>query len=260
MIFLAALCCGFVLGRYTDLLKPVPKIIFSEPLIEQAVRIQIEKEKGTLTEEDLAEVRQIYIYGSEVYRDPDLFYRQTVEQHAEGTLRTLDDLGRLPNLEEIHISRQGYLDVSGIADLTQVYTVEIKHARISGVQPIAHISKLKQAILFDCGLSDVTALEGCPWLETLDVGRNDLTDLKQIGSHPNVRSLGFMWLNMKNVDDIAERLPRLQAITLQHGEIKDMSGLKKLPDLSAVYVLEEQYEAVAELFEETDVEVHVTEN
>ena len=106
----------------------------------------------------------------------------------------------------------------------------------------------------------MTALENCPWLETLDIGLNDLTSLKQVGSHPNVKSLGFMWLNMKDVADIAQRLPRLQAIMLQHSDIKDLSGLQALPDLAAVYVLSGQLDAVSALLSGTDVEIHVTEN
>ena len=70
----------------------------------------------------------------------------------------------------------------------------------------------------------------------------------------------MMWLKMNNVDDIAQRLPKLQAIALQHGDIQDMSGLKNLAELKTVYVLKEQYDAVKELFAGTDVEIRMTEN
>ena len=259
-LLLCALCCGFALGRFTDWLRFDPPIVFSEPLMERAVRAQLGRESGALTAEDLSQVRRIYICGSEAYADPEQYYRQSVEQHAEGPLRSLDDVRLLPALEEIHIMRQGYLDVSGLADRTQLVTVEIKHCRISGLQPIAHIAKLRNAILFDCGLSDITPLEDCPWLGTLDIGRNNLTELRQVGAHPSVCSLGFMWLRMENVDDIAQRLPKVRAITLQHGGIGDLSGLKTLPDLRKVYVLREQFDAVSALFAGTDVEVLVTEN
>ena len=52
----------------------------------------------------------------------------------------------------------------------------------------------------------------------------------------------------------------MQGGTRPHGTIKDLSGLKELPDLEAVYVLEEQADAVRALFEGTDVEIHITEN
>ena len=257
---LLLLCAGFAAGRYTDWLKPQPKIAFREPLIERAARLWIGKETSPLTAEDLEGVRQLYIYGNEAFGEPDPFYRCSVDQSTEGPIRTLDDLSLLPNLEELHIVHQGYVDVTGIAGLAKLYTVELKHMRLSGVAPIADAPGLKQAVLFCDGLSDVTALQNCPWLETLDIGLNHITSLAQVGYHPNVTSLGLMWLELDNVDDIALRLPKVQAVTLQHGTIRDLSGLKALPDLEAVYVLEEQAEAVKALFEGTDVKVNIAEN
>ena len=257
---LVMLCAGFGVGRYTDWLKPVPKIVFQEPLIEKAARLWIGKEDGALTEEDLSRVTRLYIYGSQAFGEPDPFFQCDLATSEEGPIRTLDDLSLLPNLEELHIVHQGYVDTAGIAGLPKLYTVELKHMHLSGVAAIADAPGLKHAILFCDGLSDVTALENCPWLETLDIGLNDIASLAQVGSHPNVTSLGLMWLELDDVDDIAQRLPKLQAVTLQHGNIKDLSGLKALPNLEAVYVLAEQADAVSALFEGTDVQVNVTEN
>ena len=257
---LAALCLGFAAGRFTDWLRPVPSVAFTEPLIERAVRLKLGRERGTLSPEDLARVRNIFIFGSEVYADRNAYSRQSVDDHDPGPVRTLDDLALLPSLEEICIARQGYLDVSGIAGMSRLYSVEIKHCRISGIQPIADLTRLKHLCLFDCGLTDVTALENCPWLETLDVGYNNLTDLKQIGSHPSLRSLNIAWLKMNNVDDIARRMPKLRVLYLQHGAFRDLSGLRPLPDLETVYVLQEQFNEISSLFAGTDVEIRVTEN
>ena len=251
---------GFAVGRYTNWFRPSQKTVFAEPLIEEAVRLMAGKENGTLTAEDLAEVKRLYIYGTEAFADAEAFDACKVDTSTQGPIRTLDDLALLPGLEELHIGRQGYVDVSGVAGLARLYTVDLKHMRISGAAPIADAPGLRHAILFDTGLTDVTALENCPWLETLDVGLNAITALKQIGAHPNVRSLGLMWLEMDNVDDLAAYLPKVQAVTLQHGHIGDMSGLRELPDLEAVYVLKEQEEEVKKVFAGTDVEIRITEN
>ena len=257
---LLMLCAGFGVGRHTDWLRPIQKTPFQEPLIERAARLWIGKEDGALTDEDLAQVTRLYIYGDQAFGETDPFYQCDIAASNEGPIRTLDDLKLLPNLEELHIVHQGYVDTAGIAGLAKLYTVELKHMRLSGVAAIADAPGLRHAILFCDGLSDVTALENCPWLETLDIGLNDITSLAQVGSHPNVTSLGFMWLELDDVDDIARRLPKLQAVTLQHGSIKDLSGLKELPNLEAVYVLKEQADAVNALFAGTDVQVNVTEN
>ena len=144
--------------------------------------------------------------------------------------------------------------------MAKLQTVELKHMRLSGVAAIGDVPGLRHAILFCDGLSDVTALENCPWLETLDIGLNNIASLSQVGSYPNVKSLGFMWMTMDNVDDIVMRLPKLQTVTLQHASIRDLSGLKTLQDLKTVYVLAEQAEAIAALFEGTDVEIILSEN
>ena len=259
-LVLAALYCGFAVGRWTEWLQPGFQAVFEEPLIERAVRLQLGKERGALTEEDLMSVRRVYIYGSEAYADPDAFFHQRVDDHDKGPLRTLNDLQMMPGLDEVHIVQQDYLDVKGLAGLPHLMTVEIKHTLISGIEPVAHVPRLRHAVLFDCGLTDVSALENCARLETLDVGLNDLRDLKQIGSYPGVRSLGIMWLEMKSLDGIGERMPELQAIALQHGTFGDLSGLQELPELEEVYVLKEQADAAAAALEGTGAEIRITEN
>lgn len=259
-VLICALCAGFAAGRLTDWFRPVPSVSFQEPLIEQAVRRQLGQMSGALTPEALAQVSGLYIYGSESYADPALFFQQRVEQHKEGPIRTLDDLALLPNLRELHIARQGYVDVSGVAGLAFAETVEFKHMRISGAQPVGQITRLKNAVLFDCGLSDVTALENCPWLESLDVGLNSIRSLAQIGNHPSVRRLGIMWLHMNSLQGISERLPKIQEVSLQHGSFQDLSALLSLQDLETVYVLADQKQAVTELFSGTNTKISVTEN
>lgn len=177
-----------------------------------------------------------------------------------GSIRTLDDLQLLKNLEEVHIAHQGYVDATGIAGLLKLYTVDLRHMYLSGIAAIADVPGLKHAFLPCNGLSDVTALQKCRWLETLDIGLNNIASLNQVGSYPNVTSLGFTWLNMDNVDDIAQRFPKAKVVTLQHTNIRDLSGLKALPNLEAVWVLNEQADEVRALFEGTDVQVNVTEN
>lgn len=254
------LCAGFAVGRWTDWLRPVERISFQEPLIEKAARLWIGKEQGALTEEDLARVTHLYIFGDQAFGEADPYNQCDVGSCVGGPIRTLDDLQLLKNLQEVHIAHQGYVDATGIAGMPKLYTVDLRHMYLSGIAAIADSPGLKHAFLPCNGLSDVTALQKCRWLETLDIGLNDIPSLNQVGSYPNVTSLGFTWLNMDNVDDIAQRFPKAKVVTLQHTSIRDLSGLKALPNLEAVWVLNEQADAVRALFEGTDVQVNVTEN
>ena len=248
-------CAGFAVGRFTDWMAFPQRVSFSEPLIERAVRLQLNRETGRLTEEDLAEVKRIYIYGKEAYGDAELFFLQKIDDHEEGPIRSLRDLTLLPQLEEVRIVRQGYVDVSDIADLPRLRTVELKHMSVSGIQPIAHLSRLREAGLFDAGLKDVSALSDCPWLETLDIGRNELCGFGQIGAHPRLRSLGMAWLEIKSLEGMGEYFPNVRTLRLQHCVIQDYAGLKELPMLETVYASPEQVKEIAAVLSGTEVRV-----
>lgn len=258
-LFMCVLCLGFSAGRYTDWLRVKPRIQFQEPLIEKAVRLQLNKEKGALTEEELAGVKRIYIYGREAYSGWEEYHSQMVDQNAQGLLQNLQDLAMLKNLEELKIAHQGYVNVSTLAELTGLRTIELKHMRISGVQPIADLPRLQYAVLFDVGMRDASDLENCPWLEELDIGRNDITSLKQIGRHPNMRSLGLMWLKIDDLSGIAQQMPNLESVNLKYGTFRNCFALKDLRNLKNVYVLENQAEEMEALFAGTDVDIHVEE-
>ena len=256
---LALLGAGFALGRFTAWFSPPAHIAFQEPLVETAVRLQAGKPSGRLTPEDLAAVKNIFIYGDQAYGDLDEWVRQKVDDHVPGPLRTLADLALLPNLEMVEIARQGNVDISGLADHPLLHTVELKHMTVSDIVPLSTLGRLRYAVLFDTGLRDVTALENCPLLETLDVGLNPLADLKRVGYHSNVRNLGFMWMSLPNVDDIAEHLPRLKTISLQHSQLADPSGLASLPWLERVYVLAEEADAIRDTLRDTKAEIVIEE-
>lgn len=253
------LAVGIVAGIFINKASQKETITFKEPLIETAVRLQTGKEEGELTSDDLAKVDRLYIYGTRAFSDPDKYFECSIETTLEGPIHTLEDLRMLKNLEELYIVHQGYVDASGLAGLSKLNKIELKHMRLSNVSAIADVPNLKQAILFGTGLSDVTVLENCPWLETLDIGLNNITGLDKVGRYPNVKNLGLMWTEMDNVDGISEHFPKVQNITLQYGKFRDLSGLKELNKLESVAILKDQKYSVEPLFEGTNVKINIYE-
>ncbi len=260
LVALLMLCAGFAAGRYTNWLQPTGAVSFREPLLEKAVRLRLGKETGDLTRNDLAQVDRLYIFGTEAFNDLEQFFPCRVEDYARGMIRTLDDLRLLPNLEELRIVHQGFVDTSGIPALQWLRCLELKHMRISSVAPLAELKSLRDVSLFYSGVSDVSALEKCERLEILDVGYNDIANMAQIGSYPNLKRLGLSSLEMANVDDIARRMPKLQDVMLGYNKIEDLSGLKTLKDLQEVSVRPEQADALRGLLAGTNVQIIVETN
>jgi hypothetical protein len=104
LIFLGA---GFSVGRYTDflsgVLEPHSEIVFQEPLIEQAVRLQLGKTTDEpITQKDLLSVSGLFVFGNTLITTNEddlhagakrLFDNNQME---EGSIRSLDDLSTFP--------------------------------------------------------------------------------------------------------------------------------------------------------------------
>lgn len=252
------LCLGFLLGRFTDLFRPVPKIspiTFTEPLIEAAVRSQLGVDPNiVLSAEMLSTVKGIYIFGTDVYADPMEFFSQSRDDHTFGPIHTLDDLTLLPNLEELHIVLQENINISALARMEKLKVVELRHVRLADIYPLTDIKMLREALLFDSGLSDISALQSCHWLETLDVGYNAINSMAQIGEHPYLRSLCLRGLRMAALDGI-EMLPNLRIITLAKASIDDLTALTKLNYLEEIYATRGLMNDLAALEFSSDVKI-----
>lgn len=254
---LAMLCIGFVLGRYTDFLKPSPGITFQEPLIEQAVRLQLGlSDKENIQPEDLQKVREIYIFGMSVFKMQEDMNDCRPDSYTRGNVKTLADIKLLPNLEHLCVSYQGEMDISALPDARFLNSLNLGHTRIADISPLGECMELDSIILFDSGISDCTVLENCPRLSRLDIGQTPIASFSEIGIIPQLEELNLNWMHMDNLNGI-EQMPKIERLWLGDAEIGDMSALLLLPKLKEVYTDESNRAALTELFAGRDVEIIV---
>lgn len=120
---------------------------FQEPLIEQAVRIQLNKPEEALTPEDLETIEQIHIYGRLIYEDDSQFWFLGDQPYARdgslnpalwsenGGIVSLRDVSLLPNLQELCLYHQSITDLSPLRG-TKLTGLGL------GYNPIADLSSL----------------------------------------------------------------------------------------------------------------------
>ncbi len=243
---------GFVLGRVA---VPAPLPVFEEPLIERAVRLACGRERGLLTAEDLAGVREICIYGDTAYAGTEEYCLQQKDGRAEGPIRTLSDLRQLPGLEGVYIALQGDVDIGALEKLPSLTKVDLKHMRISSPVPLGRLHRLKSAVLFDVGLTEAGVFGECRFLEILDIGGNPIVSMKEAGTHPAVRFLSLKWTGMDSLDGIAESFPNVREVDLTAAWMGDISALGELKLLERVRVSAELTEKAEALFAGSPVQV-----
>ena len=253
---LAALVLLALLGLGAGLSSRQRRVVFSQPLIEQAVRASLGLDADTpLTRELLAQVKGIYIMADQVCPDRDSFYAAVGRWYAEGkpnrgSIAELSDLAVMPNLEEVFLAVQEIRDLSPLAGLEQLRMVEFKHNYITDISVLAGMDRLNSVGLNDNPLRDISPLVRCPSLSFLDLcdvrsyepsviaelGNFDFLDL----SNPTD---SYRWLEGKSILDLRlawtglEDLPVLDTVTrlarleIDHTAVTDLTPLEKHPGL-----------------------------
>ncbi len=257
---LALLCfaAGFGVGRCAALLPSPPRAVsFSEPLIEAAVRLQLGVgNDAKLKEEDLLRVKEVYIFGNEVFKNRDSFDGVGPEDSVRGGIKSLDDIRLLPNLEILDIAHQGEMEISGLKYAANLNHISLSHMRISDCSVLAELKSLRIINIFDTDISDFSALAACERLENISIGQCPIRSVEQIGEYPWLKSLSLNCLKMDNLDGL-EAMPRLKEVFLEHSEIEDCSALRKLRYLETVYASEDNFAQIEEALAGSGVEVSV---
>ncbi len=160
--------------------------VFFSPLVEKAVRLQLDRPTGRVSMEDLQKITKIFICGNDVYKDADELWTEGDELHLDnvlyegsGTVGDLSDLKNMPNLKEIGLSRLGLSDLSPLVGLhpTALYLAG------NGIENLIEISKigsLETLDLSDNPMSGLLCIESLTNLKTLDIGATNVQEFSPL--------------------------------------------------------------------------------
>ncbi len=233
--------------------------VFSHPLMAEAVRLNLGLPEGTaVTEDDLARVKGIYIVAEEAFADADGFYAGVDRWYAggrttRGGIVSLDDLARMPALEQVCAAAQEITDISGLKDLTMLNKVEFKHDRIGDISALADLKKLTYVGLNENPVTDLSPLKELPELAFLDLcgvrncdpkviaelGNFDYLDIsnqtecyRYLGQR-SIRSLAAAWTGLTSLEDLSG-VTSLEDLEIGHTGVTDLSLLADHPGLKRV--------------------------
>ena len=227
-------------------------VVFSQSLIEQAARLNLGlAEKRRITEDLLDQVTGIYIVADRAYPDADGFYPAISRWYAEGQsvhgeITNLEDLRRMPNLEQVCIVAQELSDISALQAMSKLNKVEFKHNYITDIGVLAGMDHLTSVGINDNPVRDISALAECPNLAFLDlcnVRSYDPTVVERLGnfdlldiSNPtesyryldgkSILDLRIAWTGLDDLH-VLDRVTRLERLYIDHSQVSDLSPLKR---------------------------------
>lgn len=231
-------------------------VTFQEPLIEEAIRLALGKdETAEISEVELLNVHELFIYGDKAAADVDEFnfyaddFANSGNLTHRGSIENLADVTELKALRSLYLVYQNITDLSPLAELTALDHIDLRHNPLSDISPLSQIPPLEVVSLFGTNVSDLTALNACPALNLVDVGYTQITSMKAFAGLDSLQTLVMRKTPLQSLEHIDEILPSLEEIYLSETPVEDLSPLLLLPNLQLVEV-DETMRSAAEAIED----------
>ncbi|NTV37492.1 MAG: protein kinase, partial [Anaerolineaceae bacterium] len=217
-------------------------VTFSEPLVEKAVRMQLNKNDSELvTPQDLLKVNELLIFGDhpaaneEDFRKANDRFVRNDGSIQRGSIRRLNDLAKLKNLRKLYLAYQNISDLAPLSSLANLEYVDLHHNPVADVSPLSGNTALQTLILFDTNVTDLTVLGNCPRLTMVDIGLTPIRSLAALDGLTTVRILMLRKGQIQSLDTI-QNFTVLEEIYLSQTSVVDLSPLLALPRLRLVEV------------------------
>lgn len=265
LALLFAVSLGFAAGRFTDIGLPTSSqddiVVFSEPLIEQAVRLQLGKSDAiNITEEELSSVTELYVFGDKAAANEEMFTAYTEDfargdgSVLRGIITSLSDITKLKNLRRLSLAYQNISDLTPLKQLVYLEHVELKHNPIQDVSPLSQLTSLTGLFLFDTNVFDLTALNGCTRLTSLDVGYTPITSMAALDGLGSLKALMLNKTPLETLDNIGSH-PMLEQLYISETPLLDLAPLLGLPRLQTVEVSKNMREVADAIAGEAKFEI-----
>lgn len=253
-------------------------VVFVEPLIEEAARLQLGKADGVLTREDLEQVTQIYIIRDQVFSSEDDFYRGFGDFYAgdqvRGDLSSLEDLKNMPNIKDLYIGAEQIKDVTPLEKLDRIERVELFANDIRDLSALAGKQYLTDVKLADNPIKSIDFLADCPhvtclilhdtgsgysgevlenftYFHTLDISCD--TDCYKYLAGKTVQILKLGGRDLYDLECIRD-MAQVRDLYIYKPQIQDISALAGREDIVYVYMGSYTVEDIAPLFEMPNLE------
>ena len=236
-------------------------IVWEDTGMEAAVRPLLNRPEGTINRSDVWDLSTLTITERTMFEgDSGTTTIVTVTaQQGDATLeQEISAVGKespLPALASLHdlqyfdrlqafsystspTANQAFTDFSGIEALSHLERFSVNGARPETLEPLSHLSQLKQLSLTECGTLDLAPLEGLPKLRVLTLSSNDgIVSLEPAASLPALRYLSLSsGTAVPSLEPLAQTHLAVLDLGLGVGQSKlykniDYTPLSQLPDL-----------------------------
>lgn len=199
---------------------------FREPLIEEAVRKQLDLATGPVTLKDLEKVTELHIFGLQIFSSDDEVWfkgqypwiydtdmRESGLYEQKGTISSLEDILYMPNLDTLSLYRQQISDIS-LLEGTAIRHLGLGYNPLTDLTPLEGNTAVVSLNLACLDLTDTALFATLPNLARLDLSDTRITDLSGL-EQCQIEYLNLFGLTLNDYGKL-QKLPYLQHLILDH--------------------------------------------
>ena len=228
-------------GAYTINLES-QVVTFEDPNIEYAVRNVLNKYFGDLYDDEVAQITSLCIVGDTVMDSSDAvvfvedgyqYWGSSWVYSDMGSVKTLNDLQKMPFLKKFCIAYQEGLDITALSFASQLEELSLIHVGVSDLSPIANLTNLKRLCVGSNAVTDLSPVANLTNLTSLACWNNQVSDISAVS---NLKELTYLDFAKNNVSDLSpvKGLEKLSDLWMYQNQVSDFSPLE---DVSSLRVL-----------------------
>ena len=142
-------------------------------------------------------------------------------------------LAGLTQLTSLNLNGTDIWDVSPLAGLTQLKVLSLFATDIWDVSPLAGLTQLTWLSLWGTDVSDVSPLAGLTQLTSLNLNSTAVSDVSALASLTNLEGLSLRFTGVSDVSALAN-LTQLETLDLHDTAVSDVSALAGLTQLTSL--------------------------
>ncbi len=189
-------------------------VVFSDALVEQAVKDKLGITTDRIKVSDLQEVYRLKLpIGVKSLIDLKFLTNLEYLDAQQLGVKNIAMVGNLENLRVLYLQRNKITDISSLKKLTNLETLSLNGNQIVSISALSSMTKLQELYLRENKIENVTSLSKLNKLVLLEIGKNCI-----------------------NTIDALKNLKKLRLLSLDNNKITEIQGLKSLTGLETLYL------------------------
>ena len=229
------LMVGFIFPQWCDAVA----CSFPDPVLREAVRKEVGKPFGFITQSDLERINHLY-----------------VGNWGEKSITQLKGLEKCTGLEKLGLGvNYGLADISPLSNLTNLKHLQISYYfRLNDITPLSNLRQLTYLRLDDNAITDISSLSNLVNLSVLDISTNGIKDISPLS---NLVNLSVLDLSSNSIEDINQlaKLTNLTKLDITGNKVTDVSVLSSLSKLTNLNISSNPIRDITALSKLTELKI-----